>query len=89
MIYDNIWKVTADVENDCTGCLLDYPYFKKYYIMLAIDRRNQQALDADPRAIEKINFTDNLYQPGNTKIFIIEEVKEVALNFSQGTVRVL
>ena len=56
MIYDNIWKVTADVENDCTGCLLDYPYFKKYYMIIAIDRRNQQALDADPRAIEKINI---------------------------------
>ena len=32
-----------------TGCLLDYPYFKK---MIAIDLSTQQVLDADPRAIQ-------------------------------------
>ena len=29
-------------------CLLDYPYFKKYYKMIAIDLSKQQAFDADP-----------------------------------------
>ena len=29
--YNNIRKITTDQEVDyTTGCLLDYPYFKKY-----------------------------------------------------------
>ena len=37
----------------------------------------QEALDADPRAIQQINFTANLDRADNTRIyFIIEEAKE-------------
>ena len=73
-----------------TGFLLDYTYFKKYYKMIAIDLSKQQALDADPRAIQQINFTANLDRAGNTTMFfIIEEAKETVLDFSQGTVKVL
>ena len=58
--------------------------------MTAVDISKQQALDADPRAIQQINFTANLHRAGNTRIyFILEEVKETILNFSQGTVKVL
>ena len=58
--------------------------------MIAIDLNKQQALDADPRAIQQINFTANLERAGNTRIhFILEEVKETVLNFAQGTVKVL
>ena len=35
-----------------TGGLLDYNYFKKYYQMIGIDLSKQQALDADPKAIQ-------------------------------------
>ena len=29
--YDNIWKIATGQGDDyTTGCLLDYPYFKKY-----------------------------------------------------------
>ena len=35
-----------------TGCLLDYPYFKDSYKMIAVDLSKQQALDADLRAIQ-------------------------------------
>ena len=57
--------------------------------MIAIDLSKQQSLDADPKAIQKINFTGNLDQAGQTtKFFIIEEAKENILNFSQGTVSV-
>ena len=45
--------------------------------MIAGDLGKPQALDADPRAIQQINFTANLDNPGNTRIyFILEEVKE-------------
>ena len=58
--------------------------------MIAIDLSKQQVLDADPRAIQQINFTANLDRAGNTTMFfIIEEVKETALDFSQGTLKVL
>ena len=56
--------------------------------MIAIDLNKQQALDADSRAIQQINFTVNLDRAGNTRIhFILEEAKETILNFSQGTVK--
>ena len=58
--------------------------------MIAIDLRRPQALDADPRAIQQINFTANLGRAGNTRIcFILEEAKETILNFAQVTVKVL
>ena len=58
--------------------------------MIAIDLSKQQALDADTRAIQQINFTANLDTGGNLIIyFILEEAKETVLEFSQGTVKVL
>ena len=58
--------------------------------MIAVDLGKQQALDADPRAIQQINFTANLDRAGNTRVyFILEEEKETILDFSQGTVKVL
>ena len=58
--------------------------------MIAIDLSKQQAFDADPRSIQQINFTANLDRVENTTMFfIIEEAKEIVLNFSQGTVKVL
>ena len=50
--------------------------------MIAIDLSKQQALDADPRAIQQMNSTANLDQEGNTRIFfILEESKETVLEF--------
>ena len=58
--------------------------------MIAIDLSKQQALDANPRAIQQINFTANLDRAGNTRFyFILEEAKETGFEFSQGTVNVL
>ena len=57
--------------------------------MIAVDLSKQQALDADPRAIQQINFAANLDRAGNTKVyFILEETKETILDFSKGTVKV-
>ena len=70
--------------------LVVYPYFKGSYKMIAVDLIQQLALDADPRAIQQINFTANLDRAGNTRIyFILEEAKETILNIAQGTVKVL
>ena len=90
-IYENIRKITIGQGDDyTTGCLLDYTYFKKYYKMIAIDLSKQQVLDADPKAIQKINFTANLDRAGRTRFyFILEETKETVFEFSQKTVKVL
>ena len=84
-------KIAAGQGNDyTTGCLLDYPCFKKYYKLISIDLRKQQKLDADPKAIQKINFSGNLSRAeGSTIFLIIEEAKETVLDFSKGTVTVL
>ena len=89
--YDNIRKIAMGQGDDyTTGCLLDYSYFINTYKMIAVDLSKQQALNADPRAIQQINFTANLDRAGNTRVyFILEEAKETILDFSQGTVKVL
>ena len=89
--YENIRKIATGKGDDCTtGCLLDYPYFKENYKMIAVDLSRQNELDADPRAIQQINFTANLDRAGNTKMFFIfGEAKETVFEFSQGTVKVL
>ena len=57
--------------------------------MIAIDLIKQQALDADPRAIQQISFTANLDREENTRFyFILEEAKETVFEFSQGTMKV-
>ena len=89
--YENIGKIATGQGDDyTTGCLLYYPYFKDSYKMITIDLSKQQALEADPRAIQQINFTANLDKASNTRIyFILEEAKESILNFAQGTLKVL
>ena len=84
-IYDNIRKIATSQGDDyTTGCLLDYAYFKNYYKMIVIDLSKQQALDADPRAIQQINFTANLDRAGNTRIyFILKEAKETVLDLER------
>ena len=57
--------------------------------MIAIDLSRQQALDADPRAIQQINFTANLDRANTRIYFILEEAKETIFEFLQGTVKVL
>ena len=54
--YDNKRKIaTGQRDNYTSGCLLNYPYFKKNYKLIAIDLNKQQKLDADPKAIQQIN----------------------------------
>ena len=58
--------------------------------MIAVDLSKHQTLNADPKAIEQINFTAKLDREGNTRFyFILEEAKETVFKFLQGTVKVL
>ena len=50
--YGNIRKiVTGQGDDYTTGFLLDYPYFKKYYRLIATHLSTQQKLGADPKEI--------------------------------------
>ena len=58
--------------------------------MIAVDLSKQQAPDADPKAMQQVNFTGNLTGNNNgLMFFILEKAKESSLDVSQGTVKVL
>ena len=68
-IYENK-KIAPGQGDDYTACcLLDYPFLKDSYRMIAIDLSKQQALDADLRAIQQTNFAAELDRAGNTRIW--------------------
>ena len=50
--------------------------------MIAIDLSKQQPLDADPKAIQQINFTANLDRAGKTRLYsFLKKQKKLFLNF--------
>ena len=58
--------------------------------MIVIYLSKQQAIDGDPKSIQRINITGNLDRTGNTTIlFIIEKAEENTLNFPKGASTVL
>ena len=58
--------------------------------MIAVNLSKQEALDADPKAIQQSNISAQLDKAGNTRtFFILEEAKETVLDFSHGTVTLL
>ena len=57
--YQNIRKIASGQGDDyTTGCLLDYPYFKENYKMIAIRLSKQEVLDSDPKDSTDPNLTD-------------------------------
>ena len=59
--YGEIRKIATGKGDDyTTGCLLDYQYFKVHYQLISVDVSKQKDLDADPRAIQQIEFYGEL-----------------------------
>ena len=87
--YDEVRKILTEQGDDyTTGCLLDFAYFEKYYRLIAADLSKQNALEADPRAIQQIIFTGKA--SANVMVYyILEKSKEKILQFSKGTKKVL
>ena len=55
--YDEVRKIATGKGDDyTTGCLLDYQYFKENDQLIAVDLSKQKELDANPRAIQQLNF---------------------------------
>ena len=69
--------MTGQGDDYTTSCLFDYVYFKNDYKMIAINLSKQQALDADSKPMQQINFTANLDRAGNRTIFLNIERKKL------------
>ena len=54
--YRELKKVMTGKGDYTTGSLLDFNYFDKHYKLVAVDLSKQKELDADPRAIQQIEF---------------------------------
>ena len=79
--YDEIRKIATGKGDDyTTGCLLDYQYFKDHYQLIAVDLSKQKELDADPRAIQQIEFYGML-NTNSQVCTVLEKSKETVLEF--------
>ena len=86
--YRELKKVTIGKGEDyTTGSLLDFNYFDKHYKLVAVDLSKQKELDADPRAIQQIEFK-YLLGTNSTIYWMLKKSKETILEFYKGTVKV-
>ena len=86
--YRELKKVMIGKGEDyTTGSLLDFNYFDKHYKLVAVDLSKQKELDADPRAIQQIEFKYML-GTNSTIYWVLEKSKETILEFYKGTVEV-
>ena len=86
--YRELKKVmTGKGEDYTTGSLLDFNYFDKHYKLVAVDLSKQKELDADPRAVQQIEFKYML-GTNSTIYWVLEKSKETILEFYKGTVKV-
>ena len=68
--------------------MLDNPYFKDNYQLIAVDLSKQRELDAHPRATRQIEFYWML--KANSQVCtVLENSKESVLEFYKGTAKVL
>ena len=86
--YRELKKVMIGKGEDyTTGSLLDDDYFKKNYKLVAVDLSKQKELDADPRAIQQIEY-NYMLETNSTIYWVLEKSKETILEFYKGTVKV-
>ena len=86
--YRQLIKVMIGKGEDyTTGSLLDYGYFKKNYKLVAVALSKQKELDADPRAIQQIEFKYML-ETNSTIYWVLKKSKETILEFYKRTVKV-
>ena len=85
--YDEIRKI-ATVKGDdyTTGCLLYYQYFKDHYQLIAVDLSKQKELDADPRAVQQIEFYAKLGTDSQVCIVLEKSIRILQRN-SKSVVR--
>ena len=67
--------------------MLDFDFFKKHYKLVAVDLSKQKELDANPRAIQQVEFKYML-ETNSTIYGVLEKSKETILEFYKGTFKV-
>ena len=80
--------MTGKGDDYTTGCLLDYQYFKDHYQLTAVDLSKQKELDADPRAIQQIEFYGMLKTDLQVRT-VLKKSKETVSKFYKGKAKVL
>ena len=80
--YDEIRKIATGKGGDY------YQYLKDHYQLITVDLSKQKELDADPRAIQKIEFCGKL-ETNSQVCTVLEKSKESVLEFYNGTAKVL
>ena len=86
--YRELKKVMIGKGDDSTtGSLLDYNYFNKHYKLVAVDLSKHKELDADTRAIQRIEFIYML-ETNSTIYWVLQKCKETILEFYKETVKV-
>ena len=83
--YEKNRKLTTGQGEDyTTGCLLDYDYIKHNYRLIAVDSSRQKELDANPKAIQQIEFVGQLKKLDNTNanaesmsiLMVLDKIKD-------------
>ena len=101
--YKEIRKLkTGQGEDYTTVCLLYYVFIKSHYILIAVDLSRQKELDADPKAVQQLEFVrqlkilNDVYQAADAcndqsmfVLTILEKINGASLKFSQRSVTVL
>ena len=86
--YRELKKVMIGKGEDYTaGSLFDSNYFDQHHKLVAVDLSKQKELDADPAAIQQIEFKYML-QTNSTIYWVLEKSKETILEFYKATVKV-
>ena len=81
--YRELKKVMIGKGEDyTTGSLLDFNYFKNHYKLVAVDLSKQKELDADPTAIQQIEFKYMLGK-NSTIYWVLEKSKESFIRILQ------
>ena len=66
--------------------MLDYQYLKDHYQLIAVYLSKQKELDADPRAIQQIEFYE-MFKTKSQVCTVLEKSKESVLEFYKGTAK--
>ena len=75
--YYNMAKISiGQVDDYITGCLLDFTYFKENCKLVPTDSNKRQAFDADPKAIQQINFSRNIVQKMQQYFSLLKKQKK-------------
>ena len=55
--------------------MLDYEYIKNHYRLIAVDLNRQKELDADPKAIQQIDFDEQLKNDDGEMVGCTQSIK--------------